>query len=87
MLIELGICLAAGPLPQSARSARAMLKSKALINVRDYIAERGHGVDALRKVMFPTKKKFIKDLRTRRVPLPWIKERGLTMFLSHMHFH
>ncbi|KAH7103821.1 hypothetical protein BKA62DRAFT_670012 [Auriculariales sp. MPI-PUGE-AT-0066] len=83
MLVELGICSPSGPLPQSIRSARAMLKSEALVNVRDYVKERGCGREAISRIIFASKSKLIKDLRSRRVPIQWIKEHGLTMFLKH----
>lgn len=81
LIIELGICSPTSPLPASVKAAKALLRAHAHINVRDYIAERGNGVDALRKVMFPSRSTLIKDLRKRRVPIQWIKEHGMSMFL------
>ncbi|EJD53044.1 hypothetical protein AURDEDRAFT_133876 [Auricularia subglabra TFB-10046 SS5] len=81
LVVELGICKPSSQLPASVRAAKALLKAHAHINVRDYIASRGKGVEALQKVMFANRTQLLKDLRKRRVPLKWIKDHGLSMFL------
>lgn len=81
LVVELGICNPASQLPASVRAAKTLLRAHAHINVRDYIAARGKGVEALQKVMFANRSQLLKDLRKRRVPLKWIKDHGLSMFL------
>ncbi|KZV91079.1 hypothetical protein EXIGLDRAFT_104624 [Exidia glandulosa HHB12029] len=83
LIVELGLCNPTSPLPASVRAAKALLRADAHINVRDYIAARGKGVEALQQVMFQSRKELLKDLRKRRVPIKWIKDHGLSMFLIH----
>lgn len=81
-------------MPNTLTSARSLLKSHAFLNVRDYLAVRTQGLDALRDAMHPSRRALLKDLRAtkrvqgggadarrRRAPLSWVKETGLTVFL------
>ena len=40
-----------------------MLRSHAFLNVRDYLAVRSQGLDALRDAMYPSRNALMKDLR------------------------
>lgn len=73
-------------LPSTLTSARAMIKSHAFLNVRDYLAVRAEGLEALRHAMHPNRKALVRDLRRgskkgRRAPIQWVKETGLTVLL------
>lgn len=96
LIVELGIC-AASPsgseqsfyhlpsLPRTIRAAKALLKSNVFLNVRDYLEQRNNGLDALRKVMHPSRKALVKDLSRgkgqRRVPRDFVKNTGLGVLL------
>ena len=49
-------------LPRSITAAKALLKSNVFLNVRDYLEQRNKGLDALRKVMHPSRRALVKDL-------------------------
>ena len=72
-------------LPRSLRAAKALLKSSVFLNVRDYLDVREKGLDALRRVMHPTRKALIQDLTRgkgkRKVPRDVIKKTGLGVLL------
>ncbi|KAJ7632445.1 hypothetical protein FB45DRAFT_1026615 [Roridomyces roridus] len=82
LLIELGLC-SASLLPASLTAAKAMLKSHAFLNVREYLDARQQGPAAVQNVMHPSKASLIRDLRKKRnpVPLKWVKETGLGVLL------
>ncbi|KAF9792446.1 hypothetical protein BJ322DRAFT_1029307 [Thelephora terrestris] len=65
------------------RSARAFIKSHVFLNVRDYLALRAQGQQALQNVLHPTRKSLVTDLRKKdaRVPRNWVKQRGLNVLL------
>ena len=82
LIIELG--LATSNLPSSLKSARAFLKARVFLNIREYIAVRSQGPDAIRKAMYPTKSALIKNFKTNkgtRAPLQWVKDMGLQVLL------
>ncbi|KAH8117477.1 hypothetical protein DFH11DRAFT_1504835 [Phellopilus nigrolimitatus] len=93
LVVELGLVSTTGPtraLPGSLNSAKALLKTHAFLNVRDYLQVRGLGLEALRSAMFPSRSALMRDLRgrgaegkkaRRRAPLGWVKETGLTVLL------
>ncbi|KAL5511500.1 hypothetical protein ACEPAH_4717 [Sanghuangporus vaninii] len=87
LIVELGIVSAAGPertLPGSLSAAKALLKSHAFLNVKDYLALREQGLGALRSAMRPSRGALVKDLRGkngRRAKLNWVKETGLNVLL------
>jgi len=84
-IIELGLVPpASSTLPGSIKAAKALLKAKAHLNIRDYVNVRAQGLEAIKKIMFPNRKQLMKDLRRRRVPLKWVKEHGLSVFLISM---
>jgi len=98
LILELGLCEEYA-LPGTLTSARTLLRTRAFLNVRDYLAVRAEGVDALRRAMRPSRGALVRDLRgTRRraegesveggremrAPLGWVKETGLTVLLVSM---
>ena len=100
LIVELGLCPnaafsvvgnVADNLPRSLTAAKAFLKKHAFVNVRDYLAVRHQGLDALKSVMHPNRKALQKDIRgrgnrtksvnERKVPVKFVKESGLGVFL------
>jgi len=81
LIIELGI--ASSSLPDSLTSAKAMLKSRAFLNIREYLAVRDQGHAAVQRVMHPSRNALIKDIRAKRNPasLKWVKQNGLQVLL------
>jgi len=70
-------------IPQSMRAARAFIKSHVFVNVRDYLALRAQGQEALQNALHPSRKSLITELRKKeaRVPRNWVKQRGLNVLL------
>ncbi|KAI9064248.1 hypothetical protein FKP32DRAFT_1603102 [Trametes sanguinea] len=69
-------------LPGSLRAAKALLKSQVFLNVRDYLAVRSQGVDALRRVMHPNRSTLMREIRNgKRTPVKVVKESGLSVLL------
>lgn len=69
-------------LPNSLRAAKALLKSQAFLNVRDYLAVRSQGIEALRSVMHPNRSALLRDIRGgRKAPVKSVKESGLSVLL------
>jgi len=94
LILELG-CLpnvAAGKfsipvLPGSLRQAKLILKGRAFINVRDYLAVREQGQAALRRVMHPSRKSLVQEVRKgKRVPVHEVKKAGLNVLLVNTRF-
>jgi hypothetical protein len=81
LIIELG--LATPSLPDSLTAAKAFLKSRAFLNIREYIAVRGQGPEAVQRAMYPSKSALIKDIKKKRNPasLKWVKQHGLQVLL------
>lgn len=81
LIIELG--LATPSLPASLTSATAFLKSHAFLNIKEYLAVRGQGPTAVRRIMYPSRSALIKDIRKKknRASLQWVKESGLQVLL------
>jgi hypothetical protein len=86
-IIELGLCPAspAPALPASLRAAKALLKSHAFLNVRDYLAAREQGLPALQRIMYPSRSALSKHIRKtgNKVSTHWAKQHGLQVFLVH----
>ena len=89
LILELG-CLssvAAGKfsipqLPVTLRQAKLLLKSHVFINVRDYLAVREQGQAALQRVMHPSRKSLVKEVRKgKRMPVGEVKKTGLNVLL------
>lgn len=85
LIIELGLDSALDTLPRSLRAARAVLKSQVFLNVKDYLAVRHKGLDAVRSVMHPSRKALVDDIKgskkNRKVPVQAVKNSGLSVFL------
>jgi len=81
LIIELG--LATSSLPASLKSAKAELKSKAFINIREYLAVRSQGLQAIQGIMYPSRSALIKDIRRKKnsASLHWVKQNGLQVLL------
>ncbi|RDB24077.1 hypothetical protein Hypma_008769 [Hypsizygus marmoreus] len=81
LIIELG--LATSALPASLTAAKAFLKSRVFLNVREYLAVRGQGPAAVQRIMHPSRSSLIKDIRKKgkKAPLAWVKESGLQVLL------
>ncbi|KAJ7219105.1 hypothetical protein GGX14DRAFT_560226 [Mycena pura] len=81
LIIELG--LASSALPASLTAAKAMLKSRAFLNVGEYLAARQQGPAAVQCVMHKSRASLIRDLRRKRnfTSLQWVKESGLQVLL------
>lgn len=101
LIVELGLCPnatfsvignVADNLPRSLTAAKNFLKAHAFVNVRDYLAVRHQGLDALKSIMHPNRKSLQNDIRggskkvkgnvnVRKVPVKYVKESGLGVFL------
>ncbi|GBE82444.1 hypothetical protein SCP_0408280 [Sparassis crispa] len=97
LIIELGLCPSAlrpsgydsmsfpslPSLPNSLRAAKMLLKSSVFLNVRDYLDVRGQGLDALRRVMHPSRKALMHEVRKKgkRMPVGDVKGMGLNVLL------
>ena len=70
-------------IPQSIKAAKSFIKTHVFLNVRDYIALRAQGQEALQNVLHPSRKSLVTELRKKdaRVPRGWVKERGLSVLL------
>ncbi|KAI0709005.1 hypothetical protein C8Q76DRAFT_626426 [Earliella scabrosa] len=69
-------------LPNSLRAAKAILKSQVFLNVRDYLAVRSQGIDALRSVMHPNRTALLRQIRGgKRAPVKTVKDSGLGVLL------
>ena len=70
-------------IPQSMRAAKSFIKSHVFLNVRDYLALRAQGQEALQNVLHPSRKSLVTELRKKdaRVPRDWVKQRGLNFLL------
>ena len=74
-------------LPGTLRQAKLLLKSRAFINVRDYLAVRDQGQAALRGVMHPSRKSLVREVRKgKRVPVQEVKKAGLKVLLINTRF-
>ena len=82
LIIELGLYTSMPSLPSSLRAAKAILKSQVFLNVRDYLAVRQQGVDALREVMHPSRSALMREIRGgKKAPRKTVKDRGLDVLL------
>jgi len=87
LIIELGLATLASALPRSIKAAKALLKTRAFLNVNEYISARGRGIEEVRKLLHPSRKALLKDIRKKKnaVPVQWVKEHGLQVLLVHWH--
>ncbi|KAF8655974.1 hypothetical protein AX16_002834 [Volvariella volvacea WC 439] len=81
LIIELG--LATDTLPASLTAARSLLKSKAFLNVKEYLATRNQGPDAIQHVMYPSRSALIRSIKKNKnyASKKWVKEHGLQVLL------
>jgi hypothetical protein len=81
LILELG--LQSSALPGSLTAAKALLKKRAHVNIREYIAVRQQGQAALQKVVHPSRNALVKSIRKKRNPasLKWVKSQGLQVLL------
>lgn len=82
IIIELGLG-ASSSLPVSLTAAKAFLKSRAFLNIQEYLAVRGQGPKAVQSLLFPSRSALIKNIRKKRNPasLKWVKKHGLQVLL------
>ena len=82
LIIELGLYTGLAALPSSMRAAKALLKGQVFLNVRDYLAVRSQGVDALRAVMHPSRSALMREIRSgKKETAKTVKETGLSVLL------
>lgn len=82
LIIELGLYTSMPSLPNSLRAAKALLKSQVFLNVRDYLAVRQQGVEALRGVMHPSRSALLREIRGgKKAPVKAVKDSGLGVLL------
>ncbi|PPQ76624.1 hypothetical protein CVT26_012731 [Gymnopilus dilepis] len=81
LIIELG--LATPALPESLSAAKTFLKSRAFLNIKEYLAVRDQGPDAVRNLLHPSRSALIKDIKKKRnaASLKWVKQHGLQVLL------
>ncbi|KAF8631414.1 hypothetical protein AX17_005092 [Amanita inopinata Kibby_2008] len=81
LIVELG--LASTALPKTLTAARAFLKSRAFLNIREYLATRGQGQAAIQGLLHPSRSALIRDIKRKGNPasLKWVKKQGLNVLL------
>lgn len=81
LIIELG--LATTCIPGSLNSAKAVLRSRAFVNIREYLAVRSQGFQAIQGIMYPSRSALVKDIKRKkdRASLHWVKQSGLQVLL------
>ncbi|KAG5644986.1 hypothetical protein DXG03_007263 [Asterophora parasitica] len=80
LIIELG--LASSSLPASLTSAKAYLKTRAFLNIREYLAIRHQGPAAVQSIMHSSRSSLIKDIKKKgKVPRAIVKDSGLQVLL------
>jgi hypothetical protein len=87
LIIELGLGTSSA-LPPTLSAAKAFLKARAFLNIREYIAVRGQGPEAVRSVMYPSRSALIKSIKKKRnaTSIKWVKELGLQVLLvGYLH--
>ncbi|KAF8522127.1 hypothetical protein BU17DRAFT_45073, partial [Hysterangium stoloniferum] len=86
LIIELGLMAPSSPtLPSSLTAAKRFLKTRAFINIGDYLSVRQEGLQKVREIMFDSKKALAMDLRKnkghRKANKGWVKRQGLNVLL------
>ncbi|KAK7043637.1 hypothetical protein VNI00_008248 [Paramarasmius palmivorus] len=87
IIVELG--LAKSVMPASLKAAKALIKSHAFVNIREYIAVREQGVEAVQQIMHPSRSALARSIRksNKRASLQWVKEHGLQVLLVSCYHH
>ncbi|KZP20853.1 hypothetical protein FIBSPDRAFT_861302 [Athelia psychrophila] len=82
LILELGVADAAA-LPTTITSAKKLLKAEAHVNIREYMAVREGGQDALKGIMHASRGSLVKSIRKKKNPasLTWVKQQGLSVLL------
>lgn len=82
LIMELGVADISS-LPTTITSAKKLLKSEAHVNIREYIAVREKGQDALKGIMHASRGSLVKSIRKKKNPasLTWVKQQGLNVLL------
>lgn len=85
LIIELGLMSPSSALPSSMKSAKQFLKTRAFINVGEYLSVREQGLDKLQQIMFSSKRELTSDLRRKKggkkADRRWVKRLGLNVLL------
>jgi hypothetical protein len=92
LIIELGLCTPpprtcqatpTSAVPGSLTAAKALLKSRAFVNIHEYIRIRGQGQAALQRAVYPSRSALIKGIQKKgnRASLQWVKKHGLQVLL------
>ena len=92
LILELGICHENlnVALPTTVTSAKALLKSHAFVNVRDYLQVRSQGREAIRGVIYPNRRSLVRELKEKKKKKPsvqWVKKKGLGVLLVSCYQH
>ena len=88
LILEMGICHENVALPSTLTAAKALLKSRAFVNVLDYLRVRSQGREAIREVMYPSRSSLVRDLRGKKKPrIGWVKDTGLGVLLVSCYQH
>lgn len=82
LILELGVSNPSS-LPTTITSAKKLLKSEAHVNIREYMAVREEGQDALKGIMHASRSSLVKSIRKKKNPasLTWVKQQGLSVLL------
>jgi len=82
LILELGVADASA-LPTTITSAKKLLKAEAHVNIREYMAVRDEGQDALKAIMHASRGSLVKSIRKKKNPasLTWVKQQGLSVLL------
>lgn len=70
------------------RAAKHLLRTRAFINIGEYLSVREQGLDKLQQIMFSSKKELTSDLRRKKggkkADKGWVKRHGLNVLLVTM---
>jgi hypothetical protein len=85
LIIELGLMSPSSTLPSSMKSAKHFLKTRAFINIGEYLSVREQGLDKLQQIMFTNRRELTSDLRRKKggkkADRSWVKRLGLSVLL------
>jgi hypothetical protein len=72
-------------LPSSLKSAKHFLKTRAFINIGEYLSAREQGIEKLQQIMFNSRRELTSDLRRKKggkkADKGWVKRHGLNVLL------
>ena len=85
LIIELGlISPASAEVPSSLKAAKRLIKTRAFVNIGEYLSVREQGPEKLREIMFSSKRELTSELRRRggnKANKMWVKSHGLNVLL------